>query len=117
MSRFTFSLIAAPILFAPCMADDRPATPTKADVAAVAKGNNEYAFDLYRQLTKEAKPDENIFFSPYSIQAAVAMTYAGARGETAEEIAKVMRFDRDQAKFHPAFAQLSKQIRNPGKDF
>src|SRR5262245_59422159 len=54
-----------------------PRAPVTPDVAAVAKGNNEFAIDLYKQLAKNARPDENIIFSPYSISTALAMTYAG----------------------------------------
>jgi serpin B len=49
-----------------------------------------FALDLYRRLAAEEKG--NIFFSPFSIATAMAMTHAGARGATAAEIAAVMRF-------------------------
>lgn len=95
-------------------AADPPARP---DVAGVVKGNNEFAFDLYKQLVKEAKPGENVCFSPYSISTAMAMAYAGARGATAKQMSKVLHFDPDQEKLHPAFAALSRQLREPGKGF
>ncbi len=47
------------------------------DVETLVKGNNSFCFDLYRQLKEE---DGNLFFSPYSISTALAMTYAGAGG-------------------------------------
>src|SRR5258708_1343226 len=102
---------------ASCPGQDATDRPGEADVPSAAKGNNEFAFDLYRQLAKQAKANEKLFFSPYSISAALAMTYAGARGETAEEMAKVLRFNPDQERFHPAFAELTRQVRQPGKDF
>src|SRR5688500_13805476 len=52
------------------------------DARTVAKDNNVFALDLYAQLAKE---DANLFFSPYSISSALAMTYAGAKGKTAED--------------------------------
>lgn len=100
----------------PGLAQQKTPLP-KNELSKVAQGNNQFAVDLYRQLARDAKPEENIFFSPYSIQAALAMTYAGARGETAEQMAQVLHFDRDQGKFHPAFAKLAQQLRQPGKDF
>lgn len=55
------------------------------------KANSNFAFDLYRQLAKE-NDGKNLFFSPYSVSGALAMTAEGARGETAIEMGKVLRF-------------------------
>ena len=49
------------------------------DMKQVAADNNAFALDLFQQL--RAEPG-NVFFSPYSISTALAMTAAGARGET-----------------------------------
>ena len=49
------------------------------DMRDLVAGNSAFAFDLYRALSAE---DGNLFYSPYSISLALAMTYAGARGET-----------------------------------
>jgi serpin B len=91
-------------------ADTRPAA---ADRAALVKGNNQFALDLYRQLHGE---EGNLFFSPYSISAALGMTYAGARGETAEQMAKTLHFTLDNAALHPTFGALLKEINGAGKD-
>ncbi len=53
--------------------------------------NNAFAIELYRQLAKE-KQGKNLFFSPYSMMSALAMTAEGARGETAAEMGKVLCF-------------------------
>ncbi len=55
----------------------------------VAEGNNRFAMELYQKL---ATSEGNLFFSPYSISTALGMTYAGARGETARQMAEVLRF-------------------------
>lgn len=94
------------VVSVPCAAQEKKAAPEKADVAAVVKGNNEFAFDLYKQLAKQAKADENIIFSPYSISTALAMTYGGARGQTAEQMAKVLHFTLGQERLHPVFGGL-----------
>ena len=68
-------------------------TPTKSAYrwpAELVSGNNRFALDLYHQLGAAA--DKPLFFSPYSISTALAMTYAGARGETATEMAKTLHF-------------------------
>ena len=78
------------------------------DVMALAKGDNEFATDLYARLRSD-KPS-NLFFSPYSISTALAMTYAGAAGRTETEMAKVLRFAMPEAKLHPAFNALRKLL-------
>src|SRR4030042_1834539 len=63
---------------------DRIASPmvNQSDMTMLVNGDSEFAFDLYQALRKE---DGNMFYSPYSISLALAMTYAGARGETAQQ--------------------------------
>ncbi len=73
------------------------------DVGAAAKGNREFALDLYAKLRTQ---DGNLFFSPYSISTALAMTRAGARGDTAAEMDKMLHFTLGQDKLNPAFAAL-----------
>jgi serpin B len=65
---------------------------TNFDVAA--KATNELAVDLHRQL---ATGDENLCVSPYSIESALAMTFAGADGETRTEMARVLHLTDDRA--------------------
>ena len=66
----------------------------------LASGNSSFAFDLYRTLGEE---EGNIFFSPYSISAALAMTYAGAEGTTEAEMADVLKFTLPQNLLHSSF--------------
>ncbi|HEY1211040.1 MAG TPA: serpin family protein, partial [Terracidiphilus sp.] len=74
-----------------------------ADQAAVVKGNNAFAVELYGQLRSQ---DGNLFFSPESISTALAMSYAGARGDTASEMAKTLHFTLPPDRFHPAVGAL-----------
>jgi serpin B len=80
--------------------------------AAVVKGNSQFATDLYRRLVN--KPG-NLFFSPYSISTALAMTSADARGKTGEEMQTVLRFP-PQAELHPALATLMNEINAPAEN-
>lgn len=73
----------------------------------IEDGNNQFAFELYHQIGKESK---NLFFSPYSISTALAMTYSGAGGATATEMGKVMGFLTDQTKNDEAFKSLIEKI-------
>ncbi len=68
--------------------------------AALIKANNEFALELYRQIKSDK---DNIFFSPYSISTALAMTYAGARGESEKQMAEVMHFGSNQSSFHSRY--------------
>src|SRR6478609_9287444 len=61
---------------------------TSFDLAA--KATNELGVDLYRQLASGS--DQNLCISPYSIDSALAMTFAGADGETCSEMARVLHF-------------------------
>lgn len=63
----------------------------KAPVNHAITANSDFAVDLYRELAKE-NPGKNMFFSPYSMSGALAMTAEGARGETAAQMGKVLRF-------------------------
>jgi serpin B len=69
-----------------------PTAVTFEGMEAVIAANNAFAFDVYSQL---ATDDENIFFSPYSLSTALGMTYEGARGQTADEMASTLRFSVD----------------------
>lgn len=65
------------------------ATDISAAGETVVEGNNEFALELYSKLREK---EGNLFFSPYSISTALAMTYAGARGETEAQMAKALHF-------------------------
>jgi serpin B len=77
---------------------------TNFDVAA--KATNELAVDLHRQL---ATGDQNLCISPYSIESALAMTFAGADGETRTEMARVLHLTND-AGVSPSFSALQHSL-------
>lgn len=74
-------------------------------VTALVKGNTGFAIDLYGKL-KEEKPGRNLFFSPTSISTALAMTYEGARGNTALQMAATLHFTLPPSDLHAAFNRL-----------
>ncbi len=67
----------------------------------IARHIDDFAIDLHRAI---AKPTENLVFSPASITLAFAMVHAGARGKTAEELAKVFHLEGDPARLAEGFA-------------
>ncbi len=78
------------------------------DLGALIKGNAAFALDLYRYLS--TSEEGNLFLSPASISAALAMTRAGARGATAEEMDTTLHFTLPQARLNPAFASLDQAL-------
>lgn len=87
-------------------------TVTGEDGMTSAQGNNTLAFEIYK---KVAVSGENIFLSPFSTSTALAMTYLGARGETAEEMAKVLHFNTNQDAFHNDYKKLIDRISELGE--
>jgi len=85
----------------------KPDDVSSKDVAAVVNGNNAFAFDLYRELCKK---EGNLFFSPYSVSSALAMAYAGARGQTAEEMAKTLHLPNLDGRLHKVFGKLNRDL-------
>jgi serpin B len=73
------------------------------DLDLLVEGNSAFAFELYQALRGE---ERNLFYSPYSISLALAMTYAGARGETEQQMAETLKFLLAQEDLHPAFNGL-----------
>ncbi|MFL5241312.1 MAG: serpin family protein [Gemmataceae bacterium] len=84
----------------------------KSDVASVVKSDNAFGLALYEKL-RDSKG--NLFFSPYSISTALAMTSAGAKGQTLEEMSKTLQFSLDQTKLSPAFNQLIQSLNGDPK--
>jgi len=73
----------------------------------VVEGNNAFACDLYARLKHGPG---NLFFSPYSISTCLAMTYAGARGETEKQMRRVLHFDQSQDRLHSDLAALQQEL-------
>jgi serpin B len=75
-------------------------------------GNNAFAFDLYQAVRAS---EGNIFYSPYSISQALAMTYAGARGDTQRQMADTLSFTLPDDRLHPAFNALDLELAHRGE--
>ena len=109
MSRLILAAVAIGLL-----ATTQPATQAaegKGEMSKLVQGNNAFAFELYGKLHEA---DGNLFFSPYSISTALAMTYAGANGRTAEEMAKTLHLATDKAQSSSAFQTLIAAINGQG---
>ncbi len=83
-----------------------------AALSALVDGNTNFALNLYQTMRT---PAGNLFFSPYSISEAMAMTYAGARGQTETDIATALSFTLPQNSLHPAFNRLDLELAKRGQ--
>jgi len=78
----------------------------------LVSGNTAFAFDLYQAIRSN---ESNVFYSPYSISLALAMTYAGARSATARQMADTLHFALAQDRLHPAFNALDQRLASRGR--
>lgn len=76
-------------------------------------GNNRFAVDLYSRL--RSTNSGNLFLSPYSISAALAMTFAGSAGDTRKQMAEVLHFTVPEPELHRLMAQLRQNLRADAK--
>lgn len=102
-----FTPILLDLLLA-CGSDPRTITDPDAQMQAVIDGNNAFAWDLHRSAA--ANGDGNLFYSPFSVSAAFGMVYAGARGDTADEMASVLHIDPENTSFHDDFGALIRDL-------
>jgi serpin B len=77
------------------------------DQEVLVNSNTTFAFTLYQAAPKD---DPNFVFSPYSISQALAMTHAGARGDTATQMAAVLAFTLEPAALGAAFNTLNADL-------
>ena len=89
-----------------------PAALSAADLASFAKASNAFALDLYGKLRGR---EGNLAVSPMSISTALTMTWAGARGETAAQMARVLHVEGTAAQAADVAGRLVASYRDPGK--
>jgi serpin B len=92
MRKTKLVVISAAIMIAVAansLATENAPPAKKTDKQIIVEGNNKFALELYAKLRGG---EANLFLSPYSISTALAMTYAGARGETESQMAEVLHF-------------------------
>jgi serpin B len=80
---------------------------TENELRQLVSDNNTFAIELYHMIKDKG---DNMFFSPYSISVALAMTYAGARNETETQIAATLNFNFPQDKLHSLFNALDLEL-------
>lgn len=124
MKKFWFSLLFIPILLiTACVPDPQHASfslaksslarelspdVSDAQIAALARANSTFAFDVYSLVRGDY---ENIVFSPFSLSLALGMALAGAEGNTRQEMLEALSLD-DLAEIDPAFNALLLALEN-----
>ena len=101
--------------------DSAPRTIDKASVseappavdANTLESQNQFASELYVRLA--AQQEGNLFLSPYSISTAMAMTAAGARGETARQMADVLHLDISNDRVHASIGAQARWLASTTK--
>ncbi|MGD0077523.1 MAG: serpin family protein [Sedimentisphaerales bacterium] len=95
-----------------CMAIE-PNQPSQL-TGSIVEGNNKFALELYALLRNQ---EGNLFLSPYSISTALAMTCAGARGQTEQEMAKALQFPTgiSNEQFNKAFGEIIRRLNAEGQ--
>jgi serpin B len=107
------SLLVTSVFLCGCFSapeDQKPESSVQmhlTDIEQTAIASNRFAVDMYREL---AGKDENVFFSPWSLNTALAMTYEGARGKTAEEMRSVLHFSGNESARRQSFSSLDRRI-------
>jgi serpin B len=108
--RCSFGLLCVSLLVCLIMVT-RPETPVpftaSPEVKSAVEGNTAFALDLYQKLKDQPG---NLFFSPYSISTSLAMTYAGARGQTESEMARVLHFNLAETNLPAVFGALGARM-------
>jgi serpin B len=89
--------------------DDLPSLPAT-QTQAYVKTINDFSFSFFEQLYQNPSMDDTLFYSPYSVFTALAMTYEGAKGTTADEMAQVLNIPQNNESFHSYVHSLYKYL-------
>jgi serpin B len=89
-----------------CGRGDGAGQNLSSEARSLVAGNNAFAFELFGRLKGT---NQNLFLSPYSISECLAMSYAGARGNTEKQMRQVLHFEANSV--HPAFGELQRQLK------
>ncbi len=111
--RLTPFLLLPLLLFTSCSSKKKSQRLEYMKTIPVEQRNNYFAFDIFNKIN--TGEEKNIVISPFSISTAMAMTYAGARGETAREMAMTLAFHPEQDVFHPEFSAWLNAIEEKGR--
>ncbi|XP_045137356.1 leukocyte elastase inhibitor B-like isoform X2 [Portunus trituberculatus] len=84
-------------------------------VTSLAASQNRFTCDLYTKLAE--KKSGNLFYSPFSVMTALGMTYAGAGGNTEQEMRSTMHLSDDKELIHDAFLDVVSDMKIDAGDY
>ena len=84
---------------------DDETLPPLGNITSFNDAVNQFCFDFFKKLSEDETNDPNIFYSPYSVFTALAMTYEGARNNTAVEMENVLHVEQSNDSFHQIHAK------------
>lgn len=102
------------LLLVGCTSTPADAQETQSNMTKLVEANNEFTVDIYHRIADDE--DGNLFVSPFSINTALAMTTAGARGETARQMRDVLNYTLPDEQLHPAFGELLENLNQRQED-
>lgn len=91
--------------------DDETLTPL-GNITSFNDAVNQFCFDFFKKLLEDETNDPNIFYSPYSVFTALAMTYEGARNNTVVEMENVLHVEQSNDSFHQYMQSLYNYLNN-----
>jgi serpin B len=106
------SILACDLPAGVAVVSDKPAAPAPDTVAKLAQSSNALGFDLYQRLRRAPG---NLVISPASLTTALTMTWAGARAETAVQMAKVLHLEGAADEVMATSGELSRSLQNPSR--
>lgn len=112
-SRAVPYIAALCVLAAPVCGQSPTTAPASQPLDQAARASNTFGLALYPHLTSQPG---NLFFSPFSLESALAMTYAGARGQTAAQMADVLHLPAGQVAAHRTLGRLTRTLSTPPAD-
>ncbi len=82
----------------------------ESDQNRFAAGNRDFALAAFQRLLASPEATDHLLISPHSILSALAMVYAGADGDTREQMRETLRFTLDEPALHVAFGTLDEAL-------
>lgn len=129
MSKYISSLLLALLISTPFLcscqetSEEMQSKPVSGQTGGVANPTGEeqlawesnlFALDMYQEL---AASDGNLFFSPWSLNSALSMTYEGARGQTATEMQSVLHLSGNESNRRQSFSELDQRLNAPDSGY
>ncbi|HPB51841.1 MAG TPA: serpin family protein [Myxococcota bacterium] len=93
----------------------RDMAPSGQGIETLTAGNSAFGFELYLDLAARNE-GKNVFISPHSVSSALAMAYAGARGETASQMRQTLGFGEQPESTFEAFNALDLELDRRGSE-